>query len=360
MIYYIGPYIKLGNPNSFIEFPSASNKMDYLISAIRYYDEVQIISIGESYSNSFPKRLENIYYLGTLSKKYRIIARLFLQLQILWFTLIKLPKNSKVIIYHTYLLIPLVRFLKKIKKIELIYEIEEIYNAAWEKKKLIDKEIKDIRFADKYILVNDILKDKLKLEKKSIVCYGDYRKKVQNVNYKTDLDVLQQINCVYAGVIGNENSDVYLAIQSMQFLPDNYKLFIAGYGEAQNITHLKKILQEKNYEGKIIYCGLLKDKEYDDFMFGMHIGLNTRRLSNEFSDYTFPSKVMVYMGYGLKVVSSKIDCIVNSKIAENIYFFDQNDPKCVSQTILSVNNENLNSELLDTLNSNFINDLKNI
>lgn len=379
-IYYVGFYSKSDNPNNFRIFPATNTKMDYIKSAIKNAGfKMTILALGEAQTKKkyiFKRRTEivdkqeKIIYVNTLGKfsslLFRLISRIWLLFQLFYFLSFEVKKRSTVVYYHTFATIWAVKLSRFFNKYEIVFEVEEIFQAAWKGSvEKIEKEIKYLKNADAYILVNDLVASKCGFDTHPFaVCYGDYRT-IGNLNKKVR-DINDPINIVYAGVIGDKNSDVYLSIETMRFLPNNYFLDILGYGSVENIDKMKMKISEMNkyfkYD-KIIYHGSLSGKEYTNFLATCQIGLSTRVLEDKYSDFTFPSKVLVYLGNNLITVSSPISCITKSKISDAVFFYEQSTPQSVSEKILSISRNEFNksnNDLLDKLNDNFIEDLKKI
>ncbi|CAA9203661.1 hypothetical protein FLA105534_04841 [Flavobacterium bizetiae] len=266
-------------------------------------------------------------------------------------------------VYHSYLLNKVVNFCRFFANFKLIYEVEEIYQAAWQNSnKKIKHEIEALQNADAFIFVNDVMNQKCNHHNKPfIVCYGNYNNKkiAKSINYNI-------INIVYAGFIGGKDSDVMLAIDSAEFLPDNYFLNVLGYGTEENIKGMKNKIKEINVKcGKEIveYFGCLSGDEYDNFLKKCQIGLSTRVLIDEYSDFTFPSKVLVYLSNNIIPVSSKINCILNSKVSESIVFYDENSPASVAEAIVSIDVNKYYSQdkdVITDLDSKFILDFNKL
>lgn len=362
-IFYLGFYTGKGNPNNFKEFPSCNNKMNYIIDSLKSNNfKVNIFSLGESVSFSKSKYqiiddLETITYVSTFPKRNILIifSRIWLFLQIFFLLIFRVKSNDVVIVYHTYILLPLLKIIKKIKKINLIIEVEEIYSAAWKlSNHSIVNEIEGLKIADKYILINDLISDICNLKKPSIVCYGTYTSNFpENKTYNISV-----VNIVYAGIIEDNKSDVYLAIDSMKFLPSNYKLKIVGYGSEKNILALKSYISNIN---NVAYDGLLRGNEYKNYLHTCHIGLSPRLLEDQYSDYTFPSKVLAYISHGLVTVSSNIKAIKKSKVAPSIYFIQELTPQGVADTILSIDFRNIKkADLIKNLDHDFKTKIKEL
>lgn len=369
-IYYFGFYSGLGNPNYFLEFPSSNSKMEYIISTLEKLDYIlTIYCLGITNINKFrlfsTKHLKSdikteYIFSSTIGNKNRItkaFSNIWLYSTLILFIFSKVKRNDIVIVYHSFYLSKIVKICKFILKFKLVYEIEEIYQAAWQKdQSKIDKEISSIKGADGYILVNNLMSTKLALfSKPFVVCYGNYDIKS---SIFIDLDKPKK-SIVYAGFIGNIESDVWLALKTIEILPDNYVLKILGYGEVKDLDELKmkinSINKKCNFE-KVEYCGCLTGVVYSDFLAKCDIGLSTRVLLDEYSDYTFPSKILVYLSHNLIPVSSKINCVFQSSISNAIVFYDDNEPNSVADAILSINNSYNYREfnnLLKDLNNEF-------
>lgn len=370
-IYYIGYYSGLDNPNDFFEFPSSNSKMNYIISVIRRLNfNLSVLSLGfpKSY-NYFYKKTRTInldektefVFISTISFFFPFLAfisKAWLYLQVITFLLFKVKKNDIVLVYHSFLLTKIIGFCRKLSKFKLVYEVEEIYQAVNQNSTyLIEKEINSLKNADGYILVNDIISNRLQLiDKPFVICYGSYIKKDNIVNLTSD----KNVNLVYAGFLGGEGSDVALAIETIKLLPSNYFLNILGYGNEDNIRTLNRKIKSINAINdieKVKYFGCLTGKEYDNFLAKCHIGLSTRVLVDEFSDFTFPSKIMVYLSNNLIPVSSKIKCIEDSQVSSLVVFYDENSPESVAQAVSSIDIKKFNSDyssLISDLDVKFV------
>lgn len=343
-IHYIGFYTKEGNPNHYIEYPSCNGKMSYIISCLTRMElNVHILSLGESHHKSTKpvserKGVLTIHYVGTIAGCIWLLgkplSRIYLLIQVLFYLLFTVKRHDTVIMYHSLATLTIARLAKKLRPhLDIIYEIEEIYAAAYRRSQSqIDKERRAVLFTNKYIVVNDLLCNEIQKcipNALAVVCYGTY-KTYKGLNYR-EVTANDKINLVYAGVIGDYESDVYLAIGAMNYLPKNFCLKIVGYGSESSLSLLQERLEGTS---NIIFDGLKKGPEYDQYLSACDIGMCPRKLSNELSTYTFPSKVLVYLAHGLTPVCSRIDCISKSSIANHIVFIDELSPKGVAKAVL--------------------------
>ena len=363
-IYYFGYCTKNGNPNDFLEFPGCNNKMSYIINSIKSSNiSLKVICLGESKDNithSSKKlridSLEENFFVGTT--KYKIFSKLYLFFQIINILLFRVKKTDTVIFYHSYYLLFLFKIIKAFKNFNLIIEVEESYKAAWGKSESeIHNEIKNLKGADAYIYVNDLLPNIIENTKPYVVCYGTYEVK----------DVLslqksyEKKRIVYAGLITeNDDSDIYLAVNSMKYLDSSYSLSILGYGTDMALKKLEKYIIDNNLNENVAYEGFLKGDEYINFLKKCDFAVNPRVLSNSHSDYTFPSKVLAYLSVGLPVVSTPIRCIKESKVSDLVSFSESTNAVSFSNAIKSLSLDSNPISKIVSLDKAFINDLRRL
>lgn len=364
-IFYFGYYTANGNPNNFFEFPGCNNKMNYIVRCIKKNNiSISVMCLGESkdgvsHSNKKLKidSLEDNFFIGTT--KYRFFSKLYLYFQIINLLLFKVKKNDTVIFYHSYYLLFLFKSIKAFKRFNLIIEVEESYKAAWGKSDSeINNEIKNLKGADAYIYVNDLLPNFIENTKPYVVCYGDYQ--VKDTISTTRISS-EKKRIVYAGLIAEEyDSDIYLAIKAMKYLDSSYHLSILGYGSDSALNKLKQYIIENNLSDNVIYEGFLKGDDYIDFLNNCDFAINPRILADNLSDYTFPSKVLAYLSVGLPVVSTPIRCIEESKVSNLVLFSESIDPLSFSNAIKSLNLNTNPIYTIKCLDELFIIDLKRL
>lgn len=80
------------------------------------------------------------------------------------------------------------------------------------------------------------------------------------------------------------------------------------------------------------------------------------------ADYTFPSKLLVYMGNGLRIVAQDLKCLRTSEINEYITYYDLPTSQSVAKAVISIDtNKEYNSrEKIRELDREFCNDIKNL
>lgn len=370
-IYYIGHYVHLNNSLDYKVALSGVAKMNYIIYALKQAGfSVNVYSLapyigGETFAvqnYTFSVDDDEVISYPFCFKEnnllFRVINRLTIYAQFIYLCLFKIKKTDRILVYHSWQYRFAIRLLRLFGK-KIFFEIEEIYNAAWKQSNRIKNEVCFLKKASGYIFINDIIAEKCGFNiHKSLVCYGDYR--IRNAKEKVRGE---KIKLIYAGFIGDECEDVYLALEIMRFLPSNYELSVIGYGSIECINAFCNAISQMNIflsRTAVEYNGCLVGNAYDQFVATFDIGLCPRKLDDELSDYTFPSKILSYLGLGVIPVCTCLSCISKSEIAENVAFCDSLVPEDIAKVILELELSNFNQNVIDTLNRKFISSLKNI
>ena len=285
----------------------------------------------------------------------------FLSLTWLFFwMLLNLKKNDRVLIYHSPLLFYPVYFSKLIIGYTLILEVEEIYSEVWKISTSEQKKEKNLlMIADNYIPSSEQL-SKLLGEKSLFVCHGCYKPLRTTIKKSEDLN----INVVYAGTIDQLKGGAFIGLESFRYLEEKYSLHIAGYGSNHDINLLKNRILDINSKlnrNAVIYHGMLNEEDLSNLLNKCSIALNPQK-TGDYMNTAFPSKLLVYLSYGLSVVSSKISSILNSDIANLVNFVERTDPISFANAIQKVNTENSDEiiQSLQKLDEKFVSNLKTL
>ena len=372
-IYYVGCYDDYMNNRNLNTQPSGITKMHYIKEALKnagFY--VSIFSIAECKSNKikFNNRqkiliddsedIDYIYSIGRKNLILKLISRIILLIQLLKFIIWERSKNDIILVYHSLAISKIIYFIQIICKRKIYFEVEEIYQAVYHgSNKKVKKEINYLTRSNGYIFVNDVIREKCNLKGKYAVCYGNYLMQQNNSSKKNNDG---KIHIVYAGVIEHEGTDAYLAINVAKYLSSKYHIHILGYGLENNIRKMVNYLENIQTKCIVTYDGCLTGDEYLHFLSKCHIGLCTRVLENDLSDYAFPSKLLVYLSNNLRTVCTPIKVIQKSKISSHLFFSANNNPDSIANVILSfdLNYKFDNSTLIKELHSDFILQLQSL
>ena len=367
-IVYIGNYDNGDYGHELLTQPSSCSKMNYILNAlVEAGYEVDFYSTAIAEDGGFYKN-ETKYYshyrinymisFGRGNFFYKVLSTVLINVQ-LFLLLLKTPNDTPVLVYHTIGVSRLVNYICSFKKeIKLFVELEEIYAVVRRKKKgEYERELNTINKAMGYIVVNDVIAEICKLKGKTISCYGiySYSNKIKRFLNK------DRINIVYAGGL---DSDANNAIDVMNYLPDNYHLYILGYGTQIQIKEINDRIRNINKEradNLVEYLGCMNGPEYSKFLDKCDIGLSTRFVTPEESMYAFPSKIFVYLSHNLLTVSSPHKAMEASSVAGLIYFSKDNKASSIADTILKAcyMNKDINySQEIERLHSDFVCNLK--
>lgn len=350
---------------------AATNKMDYICDALHRADyKVHLVSpswfIDSSSEVKFHpklttqlsenKKLTLVASIGTCNKWTRNIKIISSLLWLFIWLLSHVKRNEKIIVYHSPWLVLPVLLAKKIKRFDLILEVEEIYSDVSSLHPYFDKlEQKIFKTADSFLFSTNLLPEKIKTKKDFIVIYGNY----QVFNDLATPMIDGKIHLVYAGIIDSHKAGAFNAIESALYLNENYIMHIIGFGE---VELLKSRIQEinKTSQCKVIFDGTKYGNEYIKYCQQCHIGLSTQKMTGAYLDTSFPSKILSYLGMGLRVVSCYVGCVAKSEIGEQVSYYKEDTPKAIAESILSIdmsitNNNKLKIKLLD---EEFVSNLK--
>lgn len=347
--------------------PAADSKIDYIITALNRCDySVDLISIARSSCNNFirgcveRKGSNTIRYFASIGKTaslFRVFNHLFMDIQFFVWCLLNLKKREQVIVYHSLGYDSIFIRLFLLKKIRIIGEIEEIYqDVSKQAASRCRNEYRFIDICEKYIFPTHLIDQKFnKSHKPSLVVHGVYA--AENTTEKKLSD--GKIHVVYGGTL-DPNKGGATAAAAAEFLPSNYHVHICGFGDSAQIQDIVTDTQAKS-ESTVTFDGEMKGDDYKHFIQKCHIGLSTQDPNAAFNSTSFPSKILVYLTNGLKVVSIRIPAIEQSAVAGSLIFYDTQTPEKIAEAIMCASKENeCGNEILKKLDERFCEDLYNL
>ncbi|MCI8281985.1 MAG: glycosyltransferase family 4 protein [Lachnospiraceae bacterium] len=345
-IYYLAYYSNDEKGKKRDAVPAADLQASYLaqvFSKIGY--EVEIIAPNARYSGEkafsiqkgFTKKINStvtVRYFNCIESKYRFVRSLAARLT--YFSAFRYIKKHDGIwvIYHSRLFYPYYHLFQRLRR-KYILELEEIYSDVIGNSRLRRKEIKEVKKASAYILPSIPLAEEITDGKEYTLYHGSCRAEKKIGKGFQD----GRIHVVYAGtfdprVIGEHFS----LIQAAQYLDKRYHIHIIGFG--RNQADVDRIISDvHSMQGlpcKVSYDGLLLGDEYLAFLQSCHIGMFSKDPDGKDMNSSFPSKIMSYLGNGLRVVATRADSIETSEVGSIVYFCDSNKPEDVAKAIMDV------------------------
>ena len=374
MIYYItfGTFPGLES-YSLEASPAAQQKGSYLIEKLDIMNKkFEVISLSETSQRLWcrmPSLTVNCFNHGKYTvwsgfgKPNRILRRMhyyYRRGQLKQF-LSGLTSNDTVIAYHSLQTADIFYKYKREKGFRFVLELEEIYQdvvncgvkkAAWERKV--------ITAADGYILAAEALAKEIPTGRHYIVVNGTYHAEPErNVGFDDG-----EIHCVYAGTFDHAKGGAAAAAAAAEFLPENYHVHILGFGTEEQKKQLQELIAtvQKKTKCTLTYDGLKSGEEYIQFLQKCHIGLCTQIPDAKYTESSFPSKVLVYLANGLRVLSVRIPAVENSAVGGVLYYYDKQSPQEIANVIMGIPMEDdYNSrQLLNQLDKDCENKLKQL
>lgn len=340
-VYYVGYYVEDEYVDSFFSVLSGKLKMKYVYDKLNECGfDTKIISLCHKEKKVVIKKNNSIKYFFTIPKKnklFKIVNISLIKLQLMFWYLFKTKKTDTIVLYHAYTFTKFFDFLRKLKKVPMILEVEEVYGFS-SKGRLpyLDKEISYIKSYDKAILVNDYLPKELEfLEKSYAVSHGVCNFAAQSSPTRFNDG---KIHALYAGTLQPNKGGALSAIKAAEFLPNNFVVDIFGHGHEECIKQITDEAERINIQAgteKVRYMGFKENKALQEIMGMYDIGLSTNIIDPDFANNTFPSKIITYMSHGLSIVSGYAEAFDGIKLSEKWSFFYEYTPKAIAEAIIN-------------------------
>lgn len=345
MCFYADPEVE----DRIIVYPSVISKIDYVTSSLKEIGrKVTIVSVAPSvkgkfngYEKTVDDKESHIYFKSNhtnnaLIDKFNFILQ---NLRILAFLIKNAIRSDTVIVYHSLYNRFWLKLYNKFFAHNLILQIEDVFSALSEKnRKFANTEWRLFRSMKKCICVNDILREDLFDVGRTMLSYGSY-----NTPPIFEKENYEKCRLVYAGVIEQERKAAFLAVEAMKYLSDKYELHILGFGNDNDISALSDVIENINSSKKcecVQFHGRMQGEEYFKFLQSCDIALSTHaydETSMLSADYTFPSKIIVYLSNNLKVVAQRLKVLEKSEVAQFLSFYDRPEPELIADAIESTN-----------------------
>lgn len=374
--FYICFYANNENKDKYVTFPSAWNKVDYVVSRIiKCGYSVDLLSAARikagKWANKEKQEIssnETHYYFSSSGLKGRLCGKLvqyWINLQIIRHVVSNYKKNDVVVAYHSLYYCFAINVLKKIFRKKVVMQIEEVYSytdigAA----RFKNKENKYLLSQEKFICINELVQAEFAKQKPSVIAYGDYRL-CPNYSVKSDSN---KIRLVYAGVIEQQRKAAFIASETLLFLPKNYELHIMGFGTQENINALTQKVIEVNKEcGRdcVFYDGHFSGEDYFRKLQANDIALSTHIYDSSDADssrYMFSSKILSYLNNNLPVVAQRLECLENSKVSDLLHFYQAPKPELIANVIkgIDIKDDYDTRTVVKKLDEAFVSELKDI
>lgn len=132
---------------------------------------------------------------------------------------------------------------------------------------------------------------------------------------------------MYAGSL-HETMGIRLLLDAFEQMEENMELWIFGTGDLQSLVEEKaKICKKIKYYGRVSNNDIIRYEQKVDLL------INPRFSSQEFTKYSFPSKLMEYMLSGTPVLTTRLPGI-SEEYNDLMYFIEDETVEGVRKSII--------------------------
>lgn len=161
---------------------------------------------------------------------------------------------------------------------------------------------RSMEYIDCYVLLTELMAQALNIDKPHVVVEGISNSSVSLNRLVVRNSSANDKTIVYTGSLYKRFGVVELIDAFNQTHADDYKLILCGAGDAEDY-----IVHECKKNPNIVYKGMVSRQEVMDIQKQATFLVNPRNNNDEYTKYSFPSKIMEYMSSGRPVLAFKLD-----------------------------------------------------
>lgn len=251
-------------------------------------------------------------------------------------------KDNKVIIAYSlnYTFVKCLKYIKKVNpKITTCIIVPDLpeymnlsNNVSYLYRFLKYFEIRNIKknsiYINSYVLLTEQMAKFLNLDTKYTVVEGISSDEFNKIKVDKEDDKLKTV--LYTGTL-NEKYGVLDLVEAFSKIKDkNYRLIICGLGDS--VDKIKKIA---DLDHRIIFKGQIKRDEILKLQISATVLVNPRKNNEEFTKYSFPSKILEYLSSGTPVIAYKLDGMPN-EYNDYIFYLEDNNLETLTEKIIKV------------------------
>ena len=245
--------------------------------------------------------------------------------QSLFFDIAKLIKRIDNTI-HICLIVPDLPIYMDIDKEEkILYKLLTKYTSY--------KALKQIETFDSYVLLTKHMKDYFNIKKPYVVIEGMINAAEDSTHESKQIENVsdEEIKYIaYTGTLAKKYGVMDLVKAFISIKNSNYRLIVCGDGGAR-----KEIEDCSKNDNRIIFKGSVNREEALKIQRNATLHVNPRRADEEYTKYSFPSKILEYMLAGKPVLCHKLKGIPND-YDEYLLYFNSTDIKKMSDRIVEI------------------------
>ncbi len=187
---------------------------------------------------------------------------------------------------------------------------------------------KNMKNLDCYVLLTEQMAEFLKIDKNYTVVEGI---STSIFNYiKTSKKEYSIKYILYTGTL-NERYGVLDLVESFNRIDHkDYRLILCGSGDSE-----EKIEQYAKLDNRIICKGQMKREDVLKLQIEATVLVNPRKNNEEYTKYSFPSKILEYLSSGTPTIAYKLDGIPN-EYDDYIYYINGNKHEDIAAKIIEI------------------------
>lgn len=249
-------------------------------------------------------------------------------------------------VYHSPAYMPLYsRWGKWSQKFKFILEINDRYCLHYGngiRSHIMDwLERVQLKKADGYVLASPWIRELIPACAFYAVNYGDATVCQQQGVIKGSTP----FKVVYAGVVESSRRAAYIVAEAASYLSYEYEIHIAGFGNEHAVDELLSLIDtvNKNTQGaKVFFHGCLEGWQLDQLLLSSNVAVNSHSYPEGMewqAKYSYPSKIPLYCGHGLYVISCCEEAFSISEFSPCLRYFKSGDSASLAKAIVDFREE---------------------
>lgn len=280
------------------------NYRDFIIKSFRFshIEGAKDYNIGFINITMIKEFFRYLSFLNPLKKwmkresKYKKVVIIY-SIQNLWLSAIKLIKRRNKNIHICMIVPDLPDFMSMSRD-------KHFLNRRY-KKYSINKCRNNMKYIDSFVFLTEEMSNYFQTNKPYVVVEGIVQP--SETCDKDDINTFQNNKTVlYTGSLEKKYGILDLVNAFMTIKKDDYRLIICGEGEAK-----KDIIMLAKIDKRIIYKGMLEHDDILKLQKKATILINPRKNNEEYTKYSFPSKILEYLSSGIPIIAYKLDGIAD-------------------------------------------------
>jgi glycosyltransferase involved in cell wall biosynthesis len=278
-------------------------------------------------------------------------------------------RNKKVLIIYSAqpFFLEVAKYVKKINKdvsICLVVPDLPIYMGLHQNRNILRKLYKkyqvnkvnhDIKYIDSFVFLTEYMRDYFNINKPYVTIEGMVSSEYEEIDLSLNVKKNDSIKTIlYTGTLTKKYGVLDLVNAFISIRDESYRLIICGDGEAK-----EEIIHYSKNDPRIIFKGLLPHDQIKIIQRQATLLVNPRKNNDEYTKYSFPSKLMEYLASGTPVVTYKLDGIPQEYDNFLIYFEDDTHEGMIKKIVEICEKKPNELEEIGVRNKEFITSQKN-